>query len=230
MQTSRKRTLEDADVPFQVSQQQIDDYRFSDISNRDCMTPDDNLWCGHRYSRIVRKYQWTLIALKHMDAPSVSTFKDWKKSNFANTASDKSLDKSLETSIHLTMKNIQNGDADNLAGWSDMFAAFCFVRAMYVNDQFKIVLDAAIEQEHGEKNVSRDKLMETKAFLDNENDVDLQIRCVNEFFDAVKSGDAQMALRMKDALVYPPRAQTKEQKLHEQALEIIRDKKFDDEF
>lgn len=230
MQTSRKRTLADASVPLQVPQQQIDDYRFSDIPNRDCMTPDEKLWRGHRYSRIIRRYQWVLIALKHMDAPSVSTFQDWKNTNFANTASNKSSDKSLETSIRLSMTTIQNGDAGDFAGWSDMFAAFCFVRAMYVNDQFKTVLDAAIEQEFGEKNVSRDKLMETKAFLNNENDVDLQIRCVNEFFDAVKSGDAQMALRMKDALVYPPRAQTKEQKAHEKALEIIRDKKFDDEF
>lgn len=219
-----------------VSLEAVETFRTSSIVIRDCMTPPELGWRGDKYSNIVKFHQRVLLGLKHMDPPKKETFSSWVDSSFVPQNAS-ILNDSIESHpIQKAILDIEKGDKGEFHGWNDLFAAFCFVQAYYTQPMFLEVLKSALEEDKALTASTRGpfytqtRLEATLELFQNAKRLDLQVRCTNLFFEAIHSRNAKMALDMKDALVYPPCVETKEDKRHREALSIVSEIRNDEEF
>lgn len=219
-----------------VSLEAVETFRTSSIVIRDCLTPPELGWRGDKYMNIVKFYQRILLSLKHMEPPPKETFASWVDSSFVPQNASTLIDSIKTHPIQKAILCIEKGDKGELHGWNDLFAAFCFVHAYYTQPMFLDVLNSALKEDKVLTASTRGpfytqtRLEATLELFQNAKRLDLQVRCTNLFFEAIHSRNPKMALDMKDALVYPPCVETKEEKRHREALSIVSEIKHDEEF
>ena len=190
------------------------------------MTPNETSWRIRRYLDVVDVFQRVAVEIKYMDDPDKHCFHAWHKSITQDVS------EGTAGPIEEAVEKLLARSKGSFYGWADLTAAFCFLKATYENDNFKDVVKNAIEMHREYSDSSRgsgrtiSRLEKTIELLED----DLQKRCVFSFFDFIHAGDFKKALAMKDALAYPPYAQTREQKQQAAALEILRDQRDDETF
>ena len=191
------------------------------------MTPNQTSWRIRRYLDVVDVFQRIAIEVKYMDDPDRHCFHAWHE-----IITSRDVPEGTTGVIEEAVDALLARSKGSFHGWADLTAAFCFLKATYENDNFKDVVKKAMEMHneysdsnHGSgRTISR--LKKTIEMLED----DLQKRCVFSFFDFLHAGDFKKALAMKDALSYPPYAQTREEKQQAIALEILRDQRDDETF
>ena len=227
-----KRLRAEANVSLDV----IETFRSSHIVTRDCLTPPELGWRGDKYANVVKFYERVLLSLKHMDPPKKETFSAWVESSFVPQNESTFTDSIEVHPIQKAILDIEKGDKGEFHGWNDLFAAFCFVHAYYTQPMFLEVLNSALKEDKALTASTRGlfytqtRLEATLELFQDAKRLDLQVRCTNLFFEAIHSRNPKMALDMKDALVYPPCVETKEEKRHREALSIVSEIRDDEEF
>jgi hypothetical protein len=190
--------------------------------------PDHSKWRLAKYSDIVYTFQRVQTMILHMDEPSVSNFDAWFAKLFDGE------EETIAEDMGKNIKTIANGTKIELKGWNDLFAAYCMMDGAFGMSDYKNAIRNALKVEldfhHDSSRAICINFNNTMKQIEDK----YQIRAVNKFFDAIKAKDPKLAIRMKRSLEYPPRVQpkvqTKEERQHLEALELVREEIDDEEF
>lgn len=192
--------------------------------------PDHSKWRLAKYSEIVYTFQRVQTMILHMDEPSISNFDAW----FSKLIDGEGEEEATAESMGKNINSIANGTKTELKGWNDLFAAYCMMEGAFGMSDYRDAIKNALEVELDfNPDASRPVIVGLRRTMKQIEDK-YQIRAIQKFFDAIKSKDPKLAIRMKRCLEYPPRVepkiQTKEEKQHMEALELVREEVDDEEF
>lgn len=165
--------------------------------------------------RTIQTFRYAVQLLKHMDPPSESMFECCANAGFR--ADEKPSSRQLY--VQRELDDFSRDRLENCVGWGSMVALFCVIGLALQSFEYHDFYAIAMKQEE-----ERNELIEVYLRLDKEIlDTFLFKRCVEKFFEAFKSGDASMCLRMRTALPLLSKMESREQADERRAREVILD-------
>lgn len=204
-----------------VTKDMLAEFKCIDLIESQLMTLKGG-WVRDRHWNVFCTFKRIVIAIKHMDEPEPSTFHSWYETAFGGKTD-------VQSCCTAKLVNaVVGGNKAKYHGWNDLFGGFCLVNSMFEGGEFKKVVASAIAAEASDtqNNTRIAQLDEIEKILTD----DLQIRCMQTFFKAILDKDPKLSLQMKHALLYPLGAQTKEEKIHQEAISMLRSQKEEDDF
>ena len=167
--------------------------------------------------RTIQTFRYAVRLLKHMNPPpSELMFESCANAGFR--ADEKPSSRQLYVKHELESFRNDRLD-DDCVGWGSMVALFCIVGLATESFEDHDVYEMAMRQEAERNELPTSYLRLDKEILD----TSVFKRCVKKFFEAFKSGDASMCLRMRIALPLLSRMETREQADERRARDVLLD-------
>jgi len=204
-----------------VTKDMLEEFKCIDMIEAQLMKPKGG-WGRNKYWDVFCTFKRIMIAIKYMDDPESSTFENWFEKTFAGK------DDVQSCCTAKLINAVVGGGKAKYHGWNDLFGGFCLVNSMFEGNEFKKVMASALAAESADtQNNTRITQLDAmeKMLFD-----DLQILCMQTFFEAILDKNAKLAIQMKNAMAYPLGAETKEEKMHREAIEVLRLQKEEEEF
>ncbi len=209
---------------LEVTGEMIDAFKCTDFVKNALMVPKNGEWGRDKHWNVICTFQRIQVAIKYMEPPDPATFDSWFDRTFAGKSDPE------DGTIAQAIKAVVDGGKCKLHGWNDLFAGFCIVNAMFDGEAFKKVVSAAFADEVKAVDLNNNTRIRKIDAVDLMIGDDLQARCMKNFFGAILDKDTKRAIQMKNAIAYPLGAQTKEEKMHQDALAILREQKEEEDF